>query len=87
VFEFHVAELPVSNIIRILPPAPRSTRYTSPGLTVIAPSLIPTKTGDHVKTDKKDAIKLARLHRAGELVSVFVPDETEGGPRPVPCAG
>jgi transposase len=45
--------------------------------TVIAPSLIPTKAGDHVKTDKKDAIKLARLHRAGELVSVFVPDETD----------
>jgi len=45
--------------------------------TVIAPSLIPTKSGDHVKTDKKDAIKLARLHRAGELASVFVPDETD----------
>lgn len=45
--------------------------------TVIAPSLIPTKSGDHVKTDKKDAIKLARLLRAGELVSVFVPDETD----------
>jgi transposase len=45
--------------------------------TVIAPSLIPTKSGDHVKTDKKDAIKLAWLHRAGELVSVFVPDETD----------
>jgi len=45
--------------------------------TVVAPSLIPTKSGDHVKTDKKDAIKLARLHRAGELVSVFVPDETD----------
>jgi hypothetical protein len=36
-----------------------------------------TKSGDHVKTDRKDAIKLARLHRAGELVSVFVPDETD----------
>lgn len=45
--------------------------------TVVAPSLIPTKAGDQVKTDKKDAIKLARLHRAGELVSVFVPDETD----------
>ena len=38
--------------------------------TVIASSLIPNKSGDHVKTDKKDAIKLACLHRAGELVSV-----------------
>jgi transposase len=45
--------------------------------TVVAPSLIPTKAGDHVKTDKKDAIKLARLLRAGELVSVFIPDETD----------
>jgi transposase len=45
--------------------------------TVVAPSLIPTKTGDRVKTDKKDAIKLARLLRAGELVSVFVPNETD----------
>ena len=45
--------------------------------TVAAPSLIPTKVGDQVKTDKKDAIKLARLLRAGELVSVFIPDETD----------
>ena len=44
---------------------------------VVAPSLIPTKVVAHVKTDKKDAIKLARLLRAGELVSVFVPDETD----------
>ena len=45
--------------------------------TVIAPSLIPTKAGDQVKTDKKDAIKLARLLRAGELTAVHVPDETD----------
>ena len=45
--------------------------------TVVAPSLIPTKAGDQVKTDKKDAIKLARLLRAGELVEVHVPDETD----------
>ena len=38
--------------------------------TVVAPSLIPSKAGDQVKTDKKDAIKLARLLRAGELVAV-----------------
>jgi transposase len=41
---------------------------------VIAPSLIPSKPGDHVKTDRRDAIKLARLHRAGELAAVWVPD-------------
>ena len=45
--------------------------------TVVAPSLIPTKSGDQVKTDKKDSLKLVRLLRAGELVSVFVPDETD----------
>jgi transposase len=55
--------------------------------TVIAPSLIPTKSGDHVKTDKKDAIKLARLHRPGELVSVFVPDETDEAVRDLCRAG
>ena len=34
---------------------------------VVAPSLIPKRSGDRVKTDKRDAVKLARLHRAGEL--------------------
>lgn len=41
--------------------------------TVIAPSLIPSKPGDRVKTDRRDAEKLARCHRAGELTAVFVP--------------
>lgn len=41
---------------------------------VIAPSMIPRKSGDHIKTDRRDAIKLARLHRAGELEAVWVPD-------------
>jgi transposase len=41
---------------------------------VVAPSLIPTKSGDRVKTDRRDATMLARLHRAGELTSVWVPD-------------
>jgi len=40
---------------------------------VVAPSLIPRKPGDRVKTDRKDAEKLARLHRMGELTSVHVP--------------
>jgi transposase len=40
---------------------------------VIAPSLIPVKSGDRVKTDRRDAEKLARLFRAGDLTSVFVP--------------
>jgi transposase len=43
---------------------------------VVAPSLIPRKPGDRIKTDRRDAIKLARLHRAGELTAVWVPDPT-----------
>jgi transposase len=42
---------------------------------VAAPSLIPTKPGDRVKTDQRDAVKLARLLRYGELTSTYVPDE------------
>ena len=42
---------------------------------VIAPTLIPVKSGDRVKTDKRDAIKLARCYRAGELTAVWVPDK------------
>jgi transposase len=42
---------------------------------VIAPSLVPTKAGDRVKTDRRDAEKLARCYRAGELTAVWVPDE------------
>lgn len=41
---------------------------------VVAPSLIPKKTGDRVKTDRRDSLMLARLHRAGELTAVWVPD-------------
>lgn len=40
---------------------------------VIAPSLIPVRSGDRVKTDRRDAAKLARLYRAGELVTITVP--------------
>ena len=42
---------------------------------VVAPSLIPKKPGDRVKTDRRDAANLAKLHRAGELTAVWVPDE------------
>ena len=41
---------------------------------VVAPSLIPKRAGDRVKTDRRDAASLARLHRAGELTAVWVPD-------------
>src|ERR1700676_3823469 len=42
--------------------------------TVVAPSLIPRKASDRVKTNRRDATALARLLRAGELTSVWVPD-------------
>jgi transposase len=44
---------------------------------VVAPSLIPRRPGDRVKTDKRDASRLARLHRAGELTPIRVPTEAE----------
>jgi transposase len=44
---------------------------------VVAPSLIPKKSGDRVKTDRRDANTLTRLHRAGELTPVWVPDKEQ----------
>ncbi len=41
---------------------------------VVAPTLVPTKAGDRVKTDRRDALKLARSYRAGDLTPVWVPD-------------
>jgi transposase len=41
---------------------------------VVAPSLVPTKPGDRVKTDRRDALKLARSHRSDDLTAVWVPD-------------
>lgn len=40
---------------------------------IVAPSLIPQRPGDRVKTDRRDALQLARLHRAGELTAIHVP--------------
>src|SRR3979490_1795482 len=42
---------------------------------VVAPTLVPVKAGDRVKTDRRDAEKLARSHRSGDLTAVWVPDE------------
>jgi transposase len=41
---------------------------------VIAPTLVPVRAGDRVKTDRRDAEKLARSHRSGDLTAVWVPD-------------
>jgi transposase len=46
------------------------------GCVVVAPSLIPRKPGQRIKTDRRDAINLAKSHRAGELTPVWVPDQT-----------
>lgn len=40
---------------------------------VVAPSLIPKRAGDRIKTDKRDALRLAQLLRAGELTAVYIP--------------
>lgn len=42
---------------------------------VIAPTLIPKKAGERIKTDRRDAAKLARCYRAGELTPIWVPDQ------------
>ena len=44
---------------------------------VVAPSLTPKGSGDKIKTDRRDARMLARLHRAGELTAVHIPDERD----------
>ena len=40
---------------------------------VVAPTLVPPKAGDRVKTDRRDAEKLARCYRAGELTAIYIP--------------
>jgi len=41
---------------------------------VIAPTLIPQRAGDRIKTDRRDSARLAELLRAGELTPIWVPD-------------
>jgi transposase len=52
----------------------RQVRDLGHDCTVIAPALIPKRSGERVKTNRRDAVTLARLHRAGELTGVWVPD-------------
>jgi len=51
----------------------RHLKRTGQDCCVVAPSLIPKKSGDRIKNDRRDARNLARLHRAGELTPVYVP--------------
>jgi transposase len=53
----------------------RQLRSMSIECIVVAPSLIPIRPGERIKTDRRDAAKLARLLRSGDLVPVWVPDE------------
>jgi transposase len=48
---------------------------------VIAPALIPQRPGDRIKTDRRDALKLLRLYRAGELTAIHVPTSEQEGVR------
>ena len=52
----------------------RQVRALGHDCTVVAPSLIPRKPGERIKTNRRDAVTLARLFRAGELTAVWVPD-------------
>lgn len=54
----------------------RQIRSMGHSCTVVAPSMIPRRPGDRIKTNRRDALALARLSRAGELTAVWIPDET-----------
>ena len=53
----------------------RRMRKAKINVVVIAPSLVPKQSGDRVKTDRRDARKLAHFLRSGDLTPIFVPDE------------
>lgn len=53
----------------------RQLRAMGHSCIVVAPSLMPRRPGDHIKTDQRDARTLARLLRSGDLTAVWVPDE------------
>jgi transposase len=44
---------------------------------VVSPSMVPKRSGNRVKTDRRDSLTLARLHRAGELRAIYVPDDAD----------
>jgi len=61
----------------------RELRRLGANCMVAAPSKTPQKAGERIKTDSRDAMNLARLHRAGELTAVWVPDEVSEAMRDV----
>ena len=54
----------------------RALRAAGIDCVVIAPSLVPKQAGDRIKTDRRDAVKLARFLRSGDLTEVHVPEAT-----------
>lgn len=52
----------------------------------VAPTLVSVKAGDHVETDRRDALKLARSYRSGDLTAVRVPDAAHEMLRDLPRA-
>src|SRR3989441_9606996 len=44
---------------------------------VVSPSMVPKRSGDRVKTDRRGSLTLARVHRAGEIPAVYLPDDAE----------
>ena len=55
----------------------RYLRQLGEDCAVVSPSMTPKRAGDRVKTDRRDAATLARLHRAGELRAIYVPNESD----------
>ena len=56
----------------------RQVRALGHDCMVVAPALIPKRAGEPIKTHRRDAVTLARLHRAGELTGVRAPDPAQG---------
>ena len=55
----------------------RHLRKRGEACVVVSPSMVPKRSGDRVKTDRRDSLTLARLHRAGELRAIYVPDDAD----------
>jgi transposase len=55
----------------------RHLRKRGEDCVIVSPSMVPKRSGDRVKTDRRDSLTLARLHRAGELRAIYVPDDAD----------
>ena len=53
---------------------------------VVAPSLIPKKPGEHIKTDRRDALKLVKLLKSEDLTPIYVPEPEDEAVRDLSCA-